>query len=79
MFEPSPITVCMPAIFIKKIKKVPICFWVLDLWPESVVSAGNLKTGIIPKILNPYGDGKTSEKIFSHIKSYFFDPVHDSK
>ncbi len=53
VFEPSPITVCLPAIFIKKIKKIPICFWVLDLWPESVVSAGNLKTGLIPKILNP--------------------------
>ena len=53
VFEPSPITVCLPAIFIKKIKNIPICFWVLDLWPESVVSAGNLKTGIIPKILNP--------------------------
>jgi len=53
VFEPSPITVCIPAIFIKKLKKVPICFWVLDLWPESVVSAGNLKTGIIPKLINP--------------------------
>ena len=41
VFEPSPITVCLPAIFIKKIKKTPICFWILDLWPESVVSAGN--------------------------------------
>ena len=25
----------------------------LDLWPESVVSAGNLKSSVIPKILNP--------------------------
>jgi len=31
VFEPSPITVGIPAIFIKKIKKIPICFWVLDL------------------------------------------------
>jgi colanic acid biosynthesis glycosyl transferase WcaI len=53
VFEPSPITVCIPAIFIKKIKRVPICFWVLDLWPESVVSAGNLKTRIIPSLINP--------------------------
>ncbi len=53
VFEPSPITVAIPAIFIKKIKKTPICLWVLDLWPESVVSAGNLKTNIIPKILTP--------------------------
>jgi len=53
VFEPSPITVGLPAIFIKKIKRIPICFWVLDLWPESVVSAGNLKTDIIPRILSP--------------------------
>ena len=54
VFEPSPITVCLPAIFLKKFKKIPICFWVLDLWPESVVSAGNLsKNSIIPKLLTP--------------------------
>jgi len=53
VYEPSPITVCIPAIFIKKRQKIPICFWVLDLWPESIVSAGNLKTQIIPKIINP--------------------------
>ena len=29
--------------------------------------------------MNPCGDGKTSEKILSHIKSYFFDPILDSK
>ena len=53
VFEPSPITIGIPAIFIKKIKNIPLCFWVLDLWPESVVSAGNIKTSVIPKILNP--------------------------
>tara|TARA_Y100001935_G_C17310122_1_gene515296 strand:+ start:4010 stop:5251 length:1242 start_codon:yes stop_codon:yes gene_type:complete len=53
VFEPSPITIGLPAVFIKKIKKVPICFWVLDLWPESVVSAGNIKTNLIPKLLTP--------------------------
>ena len=53
VFEPSPITVGLPAIFIKKIKKIPICFWVLDLWPESVVSARNIKFRIIPRLLNP--------------------------
>jgi len=53
VFETSPITVGIPAIFIKKIKKIPLCFWVLDLWPESVVSAGNLKSSFIPRILNP--------------------------
>ena len=53
VFGPSPFTICLPAIFIKKIKKIPICFWVLDLWPESVSSAGKLKTKLIPKLLMP--------------------------
>jgi len=53
VFEPSPITIGVPAIFIKKIKKIPIVFWVLDLWPESVISAGNLNSRLIPKLLNP--------------------------
>jgi len=53
VFEPSPITVGLTAIFIKKIIRIPIVFWVLDLWPECVVSAGNLKSNIIPKILIP--------------------------
>ena len=53
VFETSPITVGLPAIFIKKIKRIPICFWVLDLWPESVVSAGNLKSRLIPSMLTP--------------------------
>ncbi|SVE03977.1 uncharacterized protein METZ01_LOCUS456831, partial [marine metagenome] len=53
VFGISPATVCLPAIFLKKIKKIPLCLWVLDLWPESVVSAGNLKSSLIPTILNP--------------------------
>ncbi len=53
VFAPSPILTCLPAIFIKRIKKIPICLWVLDLWPESVTSAGNLQSSLIPKLLNP--------------------------
>ena len=53
VFGVSPVTIGLPAIIVKKIKKTPLCFWVLDLWPESVSSAGNLKSNIIPKFLNP--------------------------
>ena len=53
VFGPSPFTICLPAIFIKKIKRIPICFWVQDLWPESVASAGNLNTSLIPRLLMP--------------------------
>jgi len=53
VYEPSPITVGLPAIVIKKLKKLPIYFWVTDLWPESIISAGNSKSVLISKLLNP--------------------------
>lgn len=40
VFEPSPITVGIPALFLKKIKSAPVLFWVQDLWPESLSAAG---------------------------------------
>jgi len=44
VYEPSPITVGLPAIVLKKIKRVPVMFWVLDLWPESLVATGAINT-----------------------------------
>lgn len=41
-YEPSPITVGLPAIAAKKKKNIPIIFWVLDLWPESISAAGKI-------------------------------------
>lgn len=41
--QPSPITQGFPAIIVKKIQRIPIYFWVLDLWPESLTSAGGIK------------------------------------
>ena len=40
--EPSPITVGIPAIVMRKRSGAPIYFWVLDLWPESVTAAGGV-------------------------------------
>ena len=45
VFEPSPITVGLPAIVMKKIKRAPLMFWVQDLWPESIAAASTLKSG----------------------------------
>lgn len=41
VFEPSPVTVGLPALVLKKIHHAPIFFWVQDLWPESL-SATNM-------------------------------------
>ncbi len=36
VFEVSPITVGLPALVLKRLKRAPVLFWVQDLWPESL-------------------------------------------
>lgn len=40
--ESSPVTQAFPATVIKKMQRIPFYFWVLDLWPESLTSAGGV-------------------------------------
>lgn len=40
IYEPSPVTVALPAIWLGKLKRAPILFWVQDLWPESLSATG---------------------------------------
>lgn len=40
VFEPSPVTVGLPAVWLSKIKKAPVVFWVLDLWPDTLKALG---------------------------------------
>lgn len=44
VFEPSPITVGLPALVLKKLRSIPIMFWVQDLWPESLSAAGAVRS-----------------------------------
>lgn len=48
VYEPSPVTVGLPALLFGKIKKVPTVFWVLDLWPETLAAIGALRA---PRLL----------------------------
>ena len=43
----SPILSMLPAILCKKLIGVPLYFWVLDIWPDSVASGGIKNTWII--------------------------------
>ena len=49
VYEPSPITVAIPGIVLKYLKRAPMFFWVTDLWPESLEATGVVKN---KKILN---------------------------
>ena len=38
----SPVMMSTPAVLYKKMRKVPLYTWVLDLWPESLTAAGGI-------------------------------------
>lgn len=46
-YEPSPITVGLPAVAIRFVKKVPLLFWVQDLWPETLQAVGAVKSPLV--------------------------------
>ncbi|MEI6139023.1 MAG: glycosyltransferase family 4 protein [Mariniphaga sp.] len=43
----SPVTMALPGIVVKKIQKIPLYLWVLDLWPESIASASHIRNKYI--------------------------------
>ncbi len=52
VFEPSPVTVGLPAVWLGKIKKAPVVFWALDLWPETLAAIGVVRS---PRLLGWVG------------------------
>lgn len=52
VFEPSPITVGLPAISAAKKFNIPIFFWVQDLWPQSLTAAGGITNPLILGFFN---------------------------
>ena len=52
--EPSPITQLIPAIVLGKIRNVKVYSWIMDIWPDSVISSiGEGKISrIMSRILN---------------------------
>lgn len=54
VFEPSPITVGLPAIILRYLKKIPVLFWVLDLWPETLSAIGVIKSKSILNLVGSF-------------------------
>lgn len=42
-FEPSPITLILPAILLGKIRNTKVLSWIQDIWPDSVISSTSEK------------------------------------
>lgn len=47
--EPSPIFQAYPALLLRKLRKTPFYYWIMDLWPDAMKSGGGVKN---EKILN---------------------------
>lgn len=72
----SPITQTLPAIIVKKIQKIPMVLWVLDLWPEAFISGTGFNNKIINELLSGYVNFSygQSDKILVSSKG-FIEPV----
>lgn len=46
-YEPSPITVGLPAVVMRAVKRAPLAFWVLDLWPETLQAIGVVRSPLL--------------------------------
>lgn len=42
-YEPSPVTVGLPALVLKRLRRAPLLFWVQDLWPETLSATGAVR------------------------------------
>lgn len=72
VYEPSPITVGIPAIIAGKRLKIPYYFWVQDLWPESLTAAGGIKNRFVLKFFESITKliYKKAEKVLVQSKGF---------
>ncbi len=52
VYQPSPFTVAIPALFLKYRYNAKIYFWVQDIWPETLSAAGGIKSKILLNIVS---------------------------
>jgi glycosyltransferase involved in cell wall biosynthesis len=50
VYETSPVTVGFPALVLKRLRNIPIMFWVQDLWPDSLSATGAVNSGFLLKL-----------------------------
>ncbi len=72
VFEVSPVTVGLPAVYYKKKFGTPIFFNVQDLWPENVIHVLGVTNKMVIAVINKIVDKiyKNSDKILCASKSF---------
>jgi colanic acid biosynthesis glycosyl transferase WcaI len=55
VYEPSPMTIGIPARVLRGLKRAPLLFWVQDLWPESLSATGSVRSrtllGLVDRLI----------------------------
>ncbi len=52
VYAPSPITACIPALWLKTLRGTPVALWVQDLWPDNLAATGAVRS---PAVLRAVG------------------------
>ncbi len=68
----SPVMMSAPGVLYKRIRKVPLYTWVLDLWPESLTAAGGINNKYILGFFKHYvkSQYKHSDLILTSSRSF---------
>ena len=68
----SPVMMSAPGVLYKKLRKVPLYTWVLDLWPESLSAAGGINNKYILGGFKRFvkSEYRHSDKILTSSKSF---------
>lgn len=68
----SPVMMSMPAVMYKRIRRVPLYTWVLDLWPESLTAAGGINNKHVLGFFDWFvkKEYKHSDKILTSSRSF---------
>lgn len=68
----SPVMMSVPGVLYKRIRKVPLYTWVLDLWPESLTAAGGINNKYVLSFFRHYVKSEYihSDKILISSRSF---------
>ncbi|MGH9361251.1 MAG: glycosyltransferase family 4 protein, partial [Thermoanaerobaculia bacterium] len=51
VYAPSPITCCIPALWLKRLRGTPVALWVQDLWPDSLAATGVVRSPAVLRLV----------------------------
>ena len=52
VFQVSPVTLALPGLLLRRLKRAPLLMWILDLWPETLEAVGVVRS---PRVMGWLG------------------------